>query len=232
MKIGEKGNIGDQFIWYNQKWQIVDIRYTGSKTSVDYYAENVLKDGSLGKYQLVAKWVSINLKLTGDMTYNMGLHNARKMLKNPPEQAIPFEYASVSKWSREAEKIIKAKEIKIGKNEALDIISMFCKKFNVSMAKGLWEFKYKNGVSRGGKIWRNGKLIPFMKICMDNGYTDVWLICHEFAHVLHFNRMKQIKDRTPHGKKFTKILDRLVVYYFDIINNAKLSAAAKHERNG
>lgn len=210
----EELHIGFEFTYMGMKWRITNP-YDGFKAT----AINVIKNGRLGKYCQTIRGVKGDGIIENNVPNNklMGRRFLWQYMEKPPKR-VPFEYSTVSKYTEYPDKYITAKDIKINKAEVLDILSILCKKFNISMKKGIWKIDNRPGRGWGGYRVIKKKRVPYISLPMNNGHTNVWLLCHEFAHVVHKNRWKTIKDQQPHGKEFTKILDNIILYYFDHIH--------------
>ena len=129
------------------------------------------------------------------------------------DQRIPFEYTTVSRISKCPEEYKKAFNIWISFDTAIQVIEQMCKKYNVSHKKLICHLRdYTDGEHHGS---RGGikKGVPWISIAGYHGCVNGWLLCHEMSHVIHFSRYKTIKDRTVHGRAFTEILDRVIIFY-------------------
>lgn len=131
-------------------------------------------------------------------------------------QTLPFEYTTVSRMTTEPQKHRLAHYIWHNKEQTKWIIEQLCKKFNISYKRMVLHLRDNFGEERGGSRagYKNKK--PWMSLALYHGCINAQLICHEFAHVIHYNRRKQIKDTTAHGRAYTEILDRVIVHYFTL----------------
>lgn len=164
----------------------------------------------------------------------MQLENHREGYLNR-DQRVPFEYITVSRYTMCPEEYITAFHVILNADAVRAMTEHLCQKFNISFKNMILHTNIRpNERSWGGSKRVKGKKVPYMSIAMDkDGFNNAWEVCHEFAHVIFYNRYKQLKktksDMTPHGKAFTEILDRVITYHneFMISNDARIAASAK-----
>ena len=138
--------------------------------------------------------------------------------RNNLNQRVPFEYTTVSKFTRCPELYITTFKIELDRERTEEIIEHLCKKYNVSFKKMILHLKDRPDERSYGGVKRiKGKRVPYMSMAMDNGKTNAWEVCHEFAHALFYNRYKQLKkqhsDMNVHGRCFTFLLDRIITHF-------------------
>lgn len=106
------------------------------------------------------------------------------------------------------------------KEEALKVTEILCQKHNISFKRMKINWREK-GRAYGGIKKAKGKRIGYMSLPTTpydpikdivNGHLTVGTVLHEFAHVIVHSRRIPMNGQ-PHGRIFTEILDRLLIYY-------------------
>lgn len=231
--------LNDIFPYKNKKWKITEIHKCFTMkdgkqveaNTASYYCRNIRKDGSFGGYYLKISFHNKEWKLPSGLdSYNSNIsytNNPASMRDYQPK--FVGEYDNVCKYTTQYENLKEAHETSITPERAMEVIEILCKRFNVSFKNGTWKISDDVGAGRGwgGHRYKGSKRIPYLSVSAKD--LTLGTILHEFAHVLHRNRWRQIKDRQAHGRAFIDLLDKIVEYYYEAIeNNYKIAANKGH----